>query len=112
MATETARERQARRRAERRKSEAQRAADDRREVRSEEHVDALERELEGYEARRKGSTDADVNKVLDQRIKDTKASIAEAKKGHGTGPKTRVTNPVGPNPAGPEDADAEPAPAE
>lgn len=78
-----------------RKNEAGDRAKTTREGRRDAEVAALEEELAGYEARLKGARDDDVKAMLADRVKDTKAEIARAKKGHGTGPKARVTDPTG-----------------
>lgn len=78
-----------------RRNEAADRAKATREARRDREVEALESELAGYENRLKGSTDDAVSAMLKTRIADVKAEITRAKKGHGTGPKTRVTDPTG-----------------
>lgn len=79
----------------RRKSESAAKAEQTRATRRDQEVAALEAELAGYEARHKGTTDDEEKARLAERIKDTKAEITRAKKGHGTGPAHRVTDPTG-----------------
>lgn len=78
-----------------RRNEAADRAKATREARRDREVEALESELAGYEARLKGTRDEDEAAMLKGRISDVKSEITRAKKGHGTGPKTRVTDPTG-----------------
>jgi len=89
--------------ARRQRNESADRAESAREVRKDQHVDALKHELAGYEARAKVAEGPEADR-LKTRIADVKAEITKAGKGHGTGPKHRVTDPTGgsnPAPAAP-----------
>jgi hypothetical protein len=90
--------------ARRQRNESADRAEGAREVRKDQHVDALEAELAGYESRLKVAEAGPETDRLKSRIADVKKEITAAKKGHGTGPKGRVTDPTGgsnPAPAAP-----------
>lgn len=88
-----------------RRNEAADRAKATREARRDREVEALKAELAGYESRLKGTRDEDEAAMLKDRIADVKKEITRAAKGHGTGPKTRVTDPTGgSNPAPTPDA--------
>ncbi len=90
--------------ARRARNESADRAESAREARTDQHVDALEHELAGYEARIKAADDPAVKKRLEGRAADVKKEITAAKKGHGVGPEHRVTDPTGgsnPAPAAP-----------